>query len=67
MIKMRGKYKCCWCGFEFIKEFGRIPNVKGELSGGGCSAVKCFNCGHNLKPLQDAITIEEINNKRGGK
>ena len=74
MIKMEGFYKCKWpgptggvCGCEFTAKFGRIPTIKGSPTvrgqKGGCSAVKCPKCGHNLKPIRDAITVKEIKEK----
>ena len=73
MIKMKGTYKCKWpkprggmCGFEFTHNFGRILNRKDEGNGGGCSAVKCPKCGNRLKPILDALTLKEIQEKKGG-
>lgn len=60
--KFEGFYKCKWpgCGCEFVKTFGVAEGKKG-----GCSAVKCPKCGHNLKPMKEAITIKEIKPKGG--
>lgn len=69
--KMEGDYECHWphnggcCGHKFTARFGRIVNQPGKVQGGGCSAVKCPKCGHNLKPVQDAIKLREIDDKKG--
>lgn len=67
MTKYDGFYKCKWpgptggvCGCEFTARFSRITS-----NGGGCSVVKCPKCGHHQKPMQDAITLKEIDEKKG--
>lgn len=75
MTKYEGSYKCKWlnknkvCGHEFKAVFGKIDSVKGSPTQRGvkgiCSAVKCPKCGHNLKPVTDAISIKELKQKGG--
>jgi len=60
LTKYEGFYKCKWpgCNCEFVATFGVVDKTKG-----GCSAVKCPKCHHNLKPKLDATTIKEIKEK----
>lgn len=69
--KYEGFYRCSWpgptggvCGCEFVAKFGQIKTIKGTPTNRGkkgiTSAVRCPKCGHNLKPIKDAITIKEI-------
>lgn len=68
VTKFEGTYKCKWpgptggvCGCEFKAIFGKYE-VKDKKQN-GTSAVKCPACGHNLKPVTDAITIKELKGK----
>ena len=65
MEKFEGDYKCKWCGYEFTQQVGYIPNEKRQLSSGGCSAVNCPHCGNGLRPRIDAVSIRELEFKRG--
>jgi len=69
--KYEASYKCSWpgptggvCACEFSCYFKKIETIKGTATALGkkgiCSAVSCPKCGHNLKPINDAITIKEI-------
>lgn len=55
--KYLGEYQCKspGCGHKFEKEFGYA-----EGKHGGCSAVKCPQCGAGLKPMLDAIKVTEL-------
>lgn len=64
VTKYVGQYKCKWpgCGIEFKANFGKYE-VEGRGRQNGISAVKCPQCGNNLKPVIDAISIQEIKTK----
>ena len=59
--KFEGSYKCPWpgCGLEFKATFGQYT-AKGKGRQNGTSAVRCPRCGHNLKPVLDAVKVQKI-------